>query len=172
MRVTNEHTIPEELVQRVAELSALVAELSHRLDSIEVSNDHAPHPHAETKIYEADEWSNPIEFLTENGFVIVRPWETDGSTPPADGRLRFAITDPNGNEQRVDVNISRRLMSETAIQTEGRIGLANSFWICCAERRLANYLAEHDCFPKANEMAIDELEREDLLLTIRWGKSD
>jgi hypothetical protein len=30
---------------------------------------------------------------------------------------------------------------------------------------------EHDEFPQANKMMIETLDREDVLLAIRWGKS-
>lgn len=63
-------------------------------------------------------------------------------------------------------------MSETAIKTRGQIRPSNSFWICCAERRLAGYVEEHDAFPEGNEITVEEFDREDLLLAIRWGKSD
>jgi hypothetical protein len=63
-------------------------------------------------------------------------------------------------------------MTAVAINTRGRIDRSSEFWICCAERHLANYLAEHDSFPETNEITVNDLDREDLLLAIRWGKSD
>jgi len=172
VRVTNEQIIQAEFTQRLAELSARVAELSHRVDAIEFGRGQSTaEAQTQTAVYEPDEWSNPIEFLTENGFVIVRPWETDGSPPPADGCYRFDVTGPDGNERKVTVTVSTRLHSETTVRTQGRIDLTSSFWICCAERRLAGYLEEQDGFPAANEIIVDEFDREDTLLAIRWGKS-
>jgi len=173
VRLTSEQIIQQELAQRVADLSARVCELSRRVESIDSGSDVvAPDPKTKTSVYESDEWSNPIEFMTESGFVIVRPWETDGSPPPTDGRCRFEVIDPKGNEQIVGVNISNRLIAETVAKTNDRIGPLDSFWICCAERRLASYVEEHNSFPAANEITVDEFDREDILLAIRWGKSD
>jgi hypothetical protein len=172
MRAASEQTVSEELTQHVAELTARVAELTRRLDLIEVVRGNGKaHPHPEPTLLGADDSSNPIEFLTDNGFVIVRPWEEDGSPAPTDGNCRFVVSDPNGNERTIAVRISRELMTATAIHTSGRIDQSSEFWICCAEKRLADYVAHHDGFPEANEITVSELDREDLLLTIRWGKS-
>jgi hypothetical protein len=173
MRAASKPTVSEELTQRIAELTARVAELTRRLDLVEVVRGNGrAHPQPEPTLLGADDSSNPIEFLTDNGFVIVRPWEVDGSPAPTDGDCRFAVSDPNGNERTAAVRISRELMTATAIQTSGRIDQSNEFWICCAERRLADYLEAHDCFPEAKEITVNDLDREDLLLAIRWGKSE
>src|SRR2546423_2988199 len=172
MRTASEPTVSEELTQRVAELTARVAELTRRLDLVEVVRGNGKaHAQPEPTLLSSDDSSNPIEFLTDNGFVIVRPWEEDGSPAPTDGNWRFVVSDPNGNERTAAVRISRQLMTATAIHTSGRINQSNEFWICCAERRLADYLGEHNCFPEANEIIVNDLDREDLLLAIRWGKS-
>ena len=172
MRAGSEPTVSEELTQRIAELTARVAELTRRLDLIEVVRGNGrTHPQPEPTLLGADDSSNPIEFLTDNGFVIVRPWERDGSPAPTDGNCRFVVSDPNGNERTIAVRISRELMTATAIHTSGRIDQPSEFWICCAERRLADYVAEHDSFPDANEITVNDLDREGLLLAIRWGKS-
>ena len=172
MRAASEQTVYEELTQRLAELTTRMAELTRRLDLVEVVRGNGrAHPQPEPTLLRADDSSNPIEFLTDNGFVIVRLWERDGSPAPTDGDCRFVVTDPNGNERTVAVRISRELMTATAIHTSSRIDQSSEFWICCAERRLADYLQEQDCFPEANEIIVNDLDRENLLLAIRWGKS-
>ena len=173
MRAGSEQTVSEELTQRVAELTARVAELTRRLDLVEVVRGNGrAHPQPQPTLLGLDDSSNRIEFLTDNGFVIVRPWEEDGSPAPTDGHCRFVVSDPDGNERTVAVRISKELMTATAIHTSGRIEESSEFWICCAEKRLADYLGEHDCFPEANEIIVNNLDREDLLLAIRWGKSE
>jgi hypothetical protein len=172
MRAASEQTVSEDLTQHVAELTAQVAELTRRIDLIElVRGNGRSHPHTEPVVHGTDDSSNPIEYLTDNGFVIVRPWEEEESRAPAEGNCRFLVSDPNGNERTIAVKISRELMTATAMQTNGRIDQANGFWICCAERRLAEYVVEHDSFPDANEIIVNDFDREDLLLAIRWGKS-
>ena len=172
MRAGSEQTVSEELTQHIAELTARVAELTRRLDLIEVVRGNGrTYPQPEPTLLGADDSSSPIEFLTDNGFVIVRPWEEDGSPAPTDGNCRFVVSDANGNEQTIAVRISRKLMIATALQTSGRIDESSEFWICCAERRLADYITEYNNFPEANEIIVNDMDREDLLLAIRWGKS-
>ena len=172
VRSINEKTIPEQFAQRLAELTAEVAKLSRRLRLIE--NDRHSGTRAEQTnltIHSYDDDESSIQFLTDNGFVIVRPWETNDALAPAEGAFRFRVQHPEGIEREVEVGISNRVMIETALRTRGRIEAANQFWTCCAERRLANYLMEHDEFPLANELMIETLDREDVLLAIRWEET-
>lgn len=176
MRAAGEQTISEELAQRVVDLTARVAELTRRLDLIEVvrGNGHAT-SHALAATSEkaeagADDSSNAIEFLTENEFVIVRPWEAGNSPAPAEGICHFTVSDPHGHERKITVKISQELMTRTAVHTRGRIDASSAFWTCCAERHLANYVTEHDGFPEGSEIAVNDLDREEVLLAIRWGK--
>jgi hypothetical protein len=169
----NETAIPQEFARCIAELTAQVAELSRRLQSIEEHQGKvAPAQESNLTIICGDDDQNSIEFHTENGFVIVRPWETKDVRPSADGVFRFRVQDPDGIERDIRLEISNQLMAATDLRTRGRIEPSGQFWICCAERRLANYLMEQDEFPPANEMKIETLDREDVLLAIRWGKSD
>lgn len=172
MRAASEQTISEELTQQIAALTARVAELTRRLDLIEVVRGNGrAHPQTEPTSLDRDDSANPIEFLTDNGFVIVRPWEAGNAPAPADGICHFLASDPDGNEQKVTVTISNELMTQTAVRTLGRIAESSAFWISCAERHLANHLAEHNSFPERNEITVDDLDREEVLLAIRWGKS-
>jgi hypothetical protein len=112
---------------------------------------------------------HPIELLTENGFVIVRPWEADGSAQNCEA-IRFLVRDGNEHERDVTVEVAPHLIAQTVLHTNGRIRAACSFWIVCAERHLANYLARYNDFPKDNRLAVTELDREEVLLAARWGK--
>ena len=103
--------------------------------------------------------------------MIVRPWEAKGGRAPQPGSYRFQVQDPDGIDREISVEISKRLLDETALRTRGRIQAVSEFWISSAERRLANYLMEHGEFPPAKEILIDALDREDVLLAIRWGKT-
>lgn len=171
VRSLNETTIPEQFARSLAELTAQVADLSRRLQLVE---DHegslSRAQQTDLTIIGHDDDQNSIEFHTENGFVIVRPWEKNRKSPAA-GAFRFRVQDPDGMERDISVEISNQLLIETALRTRGRIEAASQFWICSAEQRLANYLMEHDEFPPANEITIETLDREDVLLAIRWGKS-
>jgi hypothetical protein len=122
---------------------------------------------ADSLVSEADDSSDPIEFITENGYSIVRPWESGNSPRPAGGRYRFGVSD-GFIEREVTVEISRRVATEISLRTRGRIESSNSFWICCAERHLANYISEHADFPENDELIVEKLDREDILSAIRW----
>ena len=121
-------------------------------------------------VYEDGDSSQPIEFITENGFSIVRPWESGNSPQPAAGRCRFAVSD-GFIERDVTVEISRSAVTEISLRTRGRIQFSNSFWICCAERLLANYVSEHADFPDDDKLIVEKLDREDILLALRWAES-
>jgi hypothetical protein len=114
---------------------------------------------------------HPIEFLTENGFSILRPWETDGTSPPDTGRCEFLVRKPDGVERKVLVEIADELVTRIAIHTCGRVLLSNSFWICCAESHLADYVWEHDGFPPDGSLRIARLTPRDMNLSIRWERT-
>lgn len=173
VRSVNQTTLPEEFARCIAELTAQVADLGRRVQLIEGHGDNESlTPQSQLTVICQDDDKNAVEFLTENGFVIVRPWEAKGAAVPSEGRFRFRVMDPEATEREINVEFSNQLRQETAFRTSGRIEMTSQFWICSAERRLANYLMEHDEFPPANEMMIETLDREDVLLAIRWGKSD
>ena len=167
-------------MQRIAELSECVADLRRRVELAEAVRGNGNgngydnsrgNQQTEAVICEADDSSSAIEVLTENGFSIVRPWELDGSPAPADGQCRFRVCDPHGKERDVQVEISGRLITETSLHTCGRIERSNSFWICCAERQLVNYLWEHDAFPDGDSLLIENLDPEEVILATRWERS-
>ena len=159
-------------MERVAELTVRVAELTQR---VELTEDAAGHralgAQNDTIARDADNDSNPIELITENGFSIVRPWESGNSPAPTGGRYRFSLSD-GFIERAVTVEISRGLMTELSLRTRGRIRLSSSFWICCAERHLANYVTNHAEFPEDDQLIAEELSGEDILLALRWDARD
>ena len=117
-------------------------------------------------------FARPVEFLTENGFAIVRRWEADGSPPPTDGSFCFLVRDAEDTEYQVTVNIANQLIKETEFNTRGRIQVSSSFWICCAERHLADYVEEHEHIPDNNKLTLETLNCEAVMLAFRWGRSD
>lgn len=190
MRVASEQSVAE-LNQRIAELTARVAELTRRVELAEgvggnfssqiqtASEDwpaeitvHTNDSLTETVVQGEQEPLTPIEFVTENGFAIVRPWEAGGSRAPSNGRCCFQVDAPGGEEREVFVEFADELCNETALRTRGRIQLSSPFWICCAERQLAKYLEEYDCFPHGNQLIVERLEAEEIILAMRWRKSD
>jgi len=173
VRALDKTTLPKQFAKYLAELTAEAPELSRRLQLIEADDrgNGSRAQDADLTVHSYDDDENSIQFLTENGFVIVRPWELNEALTPVDGSFRFRVQDPEGVEREINVRVSDRLLTETARRTRGRIEPANQFWTACAERRLANYLMQHGEFPPAHEMKIETLDREDLLLAIRWEKT-
>ncbi len=173
MRRANQETIPEKFVQQLAKLTTRVAELSRRIELIVGYRGNALRAEeSDHTILSHDDGENAIQLLTENDFVIVRAWEARGFDTPAQGTYRFLVQDPQGIEREIAVEISDQLISETVFRTRERIQISSEFWICCAERHLANYVMERGEFPPGNHMTICTLDREDVLMAIHWGRHD
>jgi hypothetical protein len=165
VRAASEQSIPEELVQRIADLTARFTELS-------VYVRRATNTPAGVDVNHAPNFVRPIEFLTENGFAIVRRWEADGSPAPAGGGFCFLVRDPLGAECEINTEITNQLIADTAFRTRGYIQISSSFWICCAERHLADYVTKHERFPDGNQLAVECLDCEEVMLALRWEKFD
>ena len=115
--------------------------------------------------------TQPIELLTEKGFSIVRPWEVDQVPPPTSGTYRFRVRNPQNVERDIIVEVADAIVARVAIQTGGRILFQSSFWICCAERHLANYVWETADYPVNNKLRVEQLDPEDIMSALRWGKA-
>lgn len=165
VRAASEQSIPEELVQRIGDLTARFAELNECVRRVTSAAEGAG-------LNDAENFARPIEFLTENSFAIVRQWEADGSPAPADGRFCFLVRDQEGAECEVKTEIANGLIADTAFHTRGRIQLSSSFWICCAERHLAGFVWEHDGFPDGDRLLVETLDPDEVILATRWDDSD
>jgi hypothetical protein len=110
---------------------------------------------------------HPIEYLTENGFSIVRLSELTHA-PVIAVEYNFLVRDPHGYELEITVEIDRLAASEVARRSNGRISSESSYWICCAERHLATYLWDNDDYPPDARLKVDQLTLDDLNLARRW----
>lgn len=165
MRASSEQSIPAELVQRIGDLTARFAALSDYVRRV-------ANTRGDVGTNDAGNFARPIEFLTENGFAIVRRWEADGSPAPTNGNFCFLVRDPEDTEYQVTVKIASQLIKETEFSTRGRIQRSSSFWICCAERHLADYVEEREHVPDNNKLNLETLNCEAVMLAFRWGRSD
>jgi hypothetical protein len=111
----------------------------------------------------------PIELITENGFSIVRPGESDGPSRAPEDRYVFMVADPEGSELEITVSIDQLAVNEITLRSGGRILSESSYWISCAERHLAEYLWENDIYPPDGKLRVEKLTIEDLNLGKRWG---
>jgi len=113
----------------------------------------------------------PIELITENGFSIVRASELDGATLSPAFKYEFVVGDEQGNQMEITVEIDGKVVSEITLRSRGRISSKSSYWICCAERHLAEYLWERDRCPPNGRLPVAQLSLEDLNLANRWGRT-
>ena len=111
----------------------------------------------------------PIEFQTDNGFVIIRLSDINDSIPATGLVHQFLVRDPDGFELEVTVEISGTLGEALAWRSRGRLSADSSYWIYCAERHLAEYLWEHEDYPPNGKIIVDEPILDDLNLARRWG---
>lgn len=116
--------------------------------------------------------SRPIELLTENGYTIVRPWENNRVTAPTNGTYSFLVQREQDPEREVIVTIAAKLFADISLQTRGKISNSCSFWICCAERHLANYLWEKEEYPSGNTLTVECLDPDDVMSAVNWGTPD
>ena len=111
----------------------------------------------------------PIEFLTENGFSIIRLCDIDDSVQAVGLVHRFLVRDPDRFELEITVEIAEDLAMDLYRRSRGRVSSDNSFWINCAERHLAEYLWENDDYPPDAKLIVDQPSLDDLNLATRWG---
>ena len=111
---------------------------------------------------------HPIEYLTANGFSIIRLSDNDESITAGGSKHFFVVRDQQGSELEITVNISDAAVAEIVSRSSGRLSLDSSYWICCAERHLANYLCENDDYPPEARLSVEELTLDDLSLARRW----
>jgi hypothetical protein len=123
------------------------------------------------EVHSAAARCRPIELITENGFSIVRASELEGATPSPAGKYQFVVADAQGNQMEITVEIDGKVVIEITLRSRGRIASQSSYWICCAERHLADYLWEEDSYPPDGKLTVAQLALEDVNLANRWGRT-
>ena len=112
--------------------------------------------------------SSPIQYVTENGFSIIRLCDIDESITAGGTKHSFVVRDPHGYELEITVDISDAAAAEIISRSSERLPFNSSYWICCAERHLADYLWESDAYPPEARLKVDVLTLNDLNLARRW----
>jgi hypothetical protein len=110
----------------------------------------------------------PIEFLTDNGFSIIRLSEIDKSIKAVGATHEFLVRDPHEYELDITVQVSSDAMGEIGRRSRNRISNESSYWLSFAERHLAMYLWENDDYPPDAKLQVDDLTIEDIDLARRW----
>ena len=111
---------------------------------------------------------DPIQYLTENGFRIVRRCDVDRSVRNSPDDCQFLVRRDDEPQNEIHVSFSMRLIAELQIRRRSPLSQASIFWLVCAETCLATYLWEHDHLPPNHSLAIDELAPEELMLALHW----
>ena len=118
------------------------------------------------------ERSRPIEFQTDNGFSIIRVADLNDSVSTKGFTHEFVVRDPDGFELEVTVDIAETLADALARRSSGHLSFDSSYWICCAERHLAEYLWDKEGFPPDAKLAVNEPLLTDLNLARNWGRAE
>jgi len=113
----------------------------------------------------------PIQYLTENGFSIIRRCDVDDSIPKDGFEQCFIVRDPDGYELDITVTFGTSAATEIIHRSRGRITFKSSFWVSATERHLAEYLWEHDDYPPDARLNVDELTLDDMNLAREWEAS-
>ena len=114
--------------------------------------------------------SQPIQLVTENGFSIVRASDLYGDGATDAREHSFLVRDPHGYELDIAVEIVPAVVVEVFKRSQGRISAGSSYWICCAERHLADYLLDQDDYPPAARLKVDRLTPDDVDCAMRWHR--
>ena len=110
----------------------------------------------------------PIQYLTENGFRIIRRCDVDDLFPQDGIEHCFIVRDPDGYELDIIVSFATRAAAEVIERSCRRIDFESSFWLNAAERHLSEYLFEHNDYPPNAELRITELTLDDIDSARRW----
>ena len=108
--------------------------------------------------------TSPIQYVTENGFSIIRLCEVDGLENDTARKCRFLVRNERGWEREVTVHFEESLIAQIQGQRRTRLLDTSALWLICAEQRLATYLWENDDYPDGGRLNIRELSVDELLL--------
>jgi hypothetical protein len=112
---------------------------------------------------------SPIQYVTENGFSIIRLCDVDKSVTAMSRECRFLVRNEGGWEREVTVAFEESLIAQVQSRRRSRLLDSSVVWLVCAEQRLATYLWENDDYPEARKLIISELPADELLLATHWS---
>jgi hypothetical protein len=112
---------------------------------------------------------SPIQYVTENGFSIIRLCDVDKSVTATSRESRFLVRNERGWEREVTVAFEENLIAQIQNRRRSRLLDSSVLWLVCAEQRLATYLWENDDYPEGGQLIISELPVDELLLATHWS---
>jgi len=113
--------------------------------------------------------SSPIQYVTENGFSIIRLSEVDGLEDDTARECRFLVRNERGWEREVTVHFEESLIAQIQSRRRSRLSETSVLWLICAEQCLATYLWENDNYPDGGRLNIGEVSVDELLLATHWS---
>ena len=113
--------------------------------------------------------SFPIQYVTENGFSIIRQCEVDGSENDTPRECRFLVRNERGWEREVTVHFAESLIAQIQRRRQTRLSETSVLWLICAEQCLATYLQERGHYPEGGQLNVHELSLDALLLATHWS---
>jgi hypothetical protein len=111
----------------------------------------------------------PIQYVTDNGFSILRLSEIRPRVTDTAHECRFLVRNPRGSEREVLVEFDDGAVALVQSRRRNDLSLTSAFWLICAERCLATYLWENDNYPDGGRLNIGELSVDELLLATYWS---
>ena len=112
---------------------------------------------------------SPIQYVTENGFSIIRLCDVDKSVTATSRECRFLVRNERGWEREVTVAFEESLIAQIQSRRRSRLLDSSVLWLVCAEQFLATYLWENDDYPEGGQLIISELPADQLLLATHWS---
>jgi len=112
---------------------------------------------------------SPIQYVTENGFSIIRLRDIDKSVTDTSGECRFLVRNERGWESEVTARFEKGLIAQIQSCRRGRLLNSSVLWLVCAEQCLATYLWKNDDYPEGGPLIISELPADELLLATHWS---
>lgn len=109
----------------------------------------------------------PIEFVTENGFCIVRLCSLQPATVDSVGECHFVVRNPNGEEAQLVVAFDETVISQVQSQRHTPLSSVSLFWLTLAEQHLATYIWINDHSPVGGLM-ISYVSGPNLALAAGW----
>jgi hypothetical protein len=112
--------------------------------------------------------SPPIEFVTENGFSIVRLSELKPATADSQSECHFVVRQPDSEESDVSVGFADRVVAQVQSQRHIVLPATSDFWLTLAEEHLATYVWNNNHVPAGGHLVVSQLSGHDLVLAARW----
>jgi len=114
------------------------------------------------------EVSPPIEFVTENGFSIVRLSELQPATVDSQSECHFLVRQPDGEESDVSVEFVVSVVAQAQSQRHIPLSATSDFWLTLAEQHLAVYVWKNNQCPASGRLVVSQLSSDDLVLAAGW----